>query len=539
MSSSLSINKNHKIENEAVLVKWDYIIFTMLTIISWAAIARFCHYWLSLKESETSLLWYAVGTVLILRYLGLNQMLWFALLLMKRPKPATAEPGLRVAVVTTFVPGLESIEMLEETLKALIELKYPHETWLLDEGNSPEAISLCTRLGAHHFSRLNMSRYQAERGTFKRRSKSGNYNSWLYEIGFDNYDILVNFDPDHVPHKDFLLHVLGYFKNPTVGFVQAAQVYYNQPASFIARGAAEETYAFYSVTQMAYHGLGHPVVTGCHTAQKMIALREVGGFPVHDADDTLITLLYRAKGWKGIYVPKILAVGLTPVDWNGYIKQQFRWARSVIDIKLRAYPRLVGHLPLIDKAVALLHGLYYLQGLETLFSTCLLVFILSTGILPSFVSWNTVAESTGLGLVLLLVNFYKQRFFLNPVKEWGIHWRAAILQVAKWPFFLIGFLDAVLGKERTHTRTSKIKIVNRQTILLFPHSLIVLLIFGALAIGGRTASYPNTLPYVLAGISIFVELILIWTETRSFPPSFEAKHLSDYQNQVSKADRKL
>ena len=48
--------------------------------------------------------------------------------------------------------------------------------------------------------------------------------------------MIAAFDPDHVPEAEFLSAVLGYFDDPSVGYVQAAQAYYNQAASFIARG---------------------------------------------------------------------------------------------------------------------------------------------------------------------------------------------------------------------------------------------------------------------------------------------------------------
>jgi cellulose synthase/poly-beta-1,6-N-acetylglucosamine synthase-like glycosyltransferase len=96
----------------------------------------------------------------------------------------------------------------------------------------------------------------------------------------------------------------------------------------------------------------------------MTALQQVGGFAPHDADDLLITVWYRAAGWQGVYVPTILARGLTPVDWTGYLTQQRRWARSVLDIKFRVYPDLAGRLPHREQVLACLHGLYYLRGLR-------------------------------------------------------------------------------------------------------------------------------------------------------------------------------
>ena len=96
-----------------------------------------------------------------------------------------------------------------------------------------------------------MPEYQAPSGPYAARTKHGNYNAWLDRVGFSHYDLLVAFDPDHVPDRHYLTQTLGYFVDPRIGYVQASQAYYNQRASFIARGAAEETYAYYSSTQMA------------------------------------------------------------------------------------------------------------------------------------------------------------------------------------------------------------------------------------------------------------------------------------------------
>ena len=312
---------------------WDFLVYTLLTLAAVAAGFVFFRYWFSLalwQESPGSL---SVLTTLLCLSLGFLVFSWLLLPRMKRPLPLTPRPDWKVGVVTTFVPAIESIEMLEETVKAMVAIRYPHDTWVLDEEDDPEVKHLCKQLGACHFSRKDRPEYQTEAGTFRARTKYGNVNAWLYETGFKQYDIISSFDPDHIPETDFLDQVLGYFEDEGVGYVQAAQVYYNQPASFIARGAAEETYSYYSTIQMATYSLGYPIVTGCHNTHRASALQEVGGFSAHDADDLLITLQYRSRGWQGVYVPEVLAKGLTPVDWNGYLKQQRRWASSVPDIR--------------------------------------------------------------------------------------------------------------------------------------------------------------------------------------------------------------
>jgi cellulose synthase (UDP-forming) len=212
------------------------------------------------------------------------------------------------------------------------------------------------------------------------------------------YDIVAAFEPDHVPEPQFLMRVLGYFDDPSIGYVRAAQIYYNQPASFVARGAAEETYAYYSSIQMTSYAIGYPIVTGCHNTHRVTALRAVGGFAAHDVDDLLITIRYRAAGWRGVYVPERLAAGLTPTSTIDYLKQQRRWARSVLDVKLRIFPRLARSLPLPERVFSLVHGLYYLHGLATALGVALVTVMLATGSTP-----DVFAVATAKGVLVLFI----------------------------------------------------------------------------------------------------------------------------------------
>ena len=308
---------------------------------------------------------------------------------------------------------------------------------------------------------------------------------WLHEIGSDHYDIIATFDPDHVPHSSFLSSVIGYFEDPKVAYVQAPQAYYNQKASFIARGAAEETYAYYSSVQMASYGMGYPIIVGSHNTHRVTALKEVGGFAAHDADDLLLTLRYQAAGWKGVYVPQILARGLTPVDWGGYLQQQRRWARSVLDIKLRRYSESSKGLSWKSRIMSFLHGLNYLhRAVMIFFGLFLISFMLATGSTPSLVSYPTIQKLAVLCLVLQLCEFYRQRFYLDPRNEWGFHWRVALLQYAKWPWFLLALLDVLLGRRVSYILTPKVKSKTRNHLLLMPNLLVT--IFALQRLGCRS-----------------------------------------------------
>jgi cellulose synthase (UDP-forming) len=326
-----------------------------------------------------------------------------------------------------------------------------------------------------------------------------------------------------VPTPTFLSEVLGYFDDSRIGYVQVAQAYYNQGASFIARGAAEETYAYYSSTQMASYAMGFPIVTGCHTTHRVAALQQVGGFATHDADDLLITFLYRTAGWQGVYVPKILARGLTPVDWVGYLTQQRRWARSVLDIKCRVYPRLAAGLPRRERVLGYLHGLYYLQGLTTGVGLVVLAVMLASGCIPQFLTDGTLWRVGGLYAVLQVAEFYRQRFFLEGRAEWGLHWRAGVLQLAKWPYLSLALLDVLLDRSYPYQTTLKVRAPGTPRLVLRAHLPVVMLL-GLAWLAGLAAGHP--LPGILhlwtAGLAL-VFLALMATDWWHFPAPYDRR----------------
>jgi cellulose synthase/poly-beta-1,6-N-acetylglucosamine synthase-like glycosyltransferase len=449
---------------------------------------------------------------------------WLLLLRMKRPLAPAGTIAWRAAVVTTFVPESEPIGMIERTLTALVDLRYPHDTWLLDEGDDPDVKRLCARLGVAHFSRKHRPEYQTP-GTFAARSKHGNYNAWLADIGFDRYDCLTAFDPDHVPGPDFLDAVLGHFTDPAIGYVQAPQAYYNQGASFVAAAAAEETYDFNSTIQMASYGMGYPIVVGCHNNHRMTALREVGGFAAHDADDLLITILYRSLGWQGVYVPRILARGLTPVDWRGYLNQQRRWARSVLDLKLRPGARLTTAAPWHTRAMNALHGLNYLQpAFFLVVGLVVLLHMLATGVVPAALAGLSPVHGLLLLLAMTACHFYRQQFFLDPPREGGTHWRARILRVAKAPFLLLALVDVMVGQKRSYEITPKVTGAP-QPLLARAFTPIAALILAAWIAGAAGSdTYPPAC-HAAALLGIASCLGLMAAERLPTPPPFDARLL--------------
>jgi cellulose synthase/poly-beta-1,6-N-acetylglucosamine synthase-like glycosyltransferase len=510
-----------RVRDEVVLVGRRRAVFFLLTAILLVSAGAFAMYWAEIPRATEHPALYALASAGLFYLIGVWLMPWLAVERMRRPVHVGPAPGWRVAVLTTFTPPTESVEMLEQTLAALVALEYPHDSWVLDEGDLPEVRALCERLDVRHFSRSGRPEYQAPSGPFARRSKFGNINAWLAEPASAEYQLLAAFDPDHVPERDYLMRTLGYFSDAGVGYVQAAQFYYNQTASFVARGAAEESYDFYSSGQMANHAFGEPAVVGSHTVHRLAALRAFGGVPAHEAEDLYLALLYRWARWRGVYVPEILAMGTTPVDWRAYLRQQRRWARSVLDLKLRVLPKVAPRMTLTERALGLLHGTFFLRPLVFVVWYPMLVYMLVANEQPTFYHRYVFYAVFSLAMVFFCVDRFRQLYYLDREGEQGIHWRSLVLLYAKWPYFAQALWQAARGWNGTFAVTPKVETRSLRGSIALPHLTLALVM--AVALGTRFALHGAPRPALLGSAIGFVvfSVLLACTELVKFPPTFE------------------
>jgi cellulose synthase (UDP-forming) len=114
---------------------WDYPIFAVLTAVHLTVLGFVVYYWIIGTDWNRThlILLLLLGTVLI--EFVIWEWRWLALPLMRVPCTMPAASGWRIAAAVTFVPDAESVEMLEETVRAVIAIEYPHDTWVLDEGD--------------------------------------------------------------------------------------------------------------------------------------------------------------------------------------------------------------------------------------------------------------------------------------------------------------------------------------------------------------------------------------------------------------------
>ncbi len=265
------------IASERVLRGWQRVIYWYLALAWTAANCVFWQWWLQSSHVLTAWM-FAIFTVAFgYDIVLLPSVYLFFVGRMRRPKPIAAAPGARVALITLCVPASESLEIIEKELEALAAVGYPHDSWVLDEGNDPAVRSMADRWGVRYFSRAGLPFYNQPRPPFQAKTKAGNVNAWLDRYGGD-YDFFVQFDVDHRPNPEYLDHVLGYFQDPYVAWVQPPSVYGNLD-NWVARGAAEQELILQGPLQMGFYGLTDmPFIIGSHTAYRMSAIQEIGGF---------------------------------------------------------------------------------------------------------------------------------------------------------------------------------------------------------------------------------------------------------------------
>src|SRR5688500_9666045 len=112
------------------------------------------------------------------------------------------------AFITTYN---EDVDLLRQTVRAAINMRYPHRTFVLDDGRREAVRALCDELGCHYMTRPD-----------NKHAKAGN---WNHAFRQTDADVIATFDADHVPRADFLERTLGFFDDERVGLVQVPQRY--------------------------------------------------------------------------------------------------------------------------------------------------------------------------------------------------------------------------------------------------------------------------------------------------------------------------
>lgn len=390
-------------------------------------------------------------------------------------KSSKPQKGLKVAFLTTFVPDSESIDLLHQCLPAMVKADYPHDTWLLDEGNSKEAQEICKQYGVKYFTRNGLDHYNQESGKFKAKTKGGNHNAWHDSHGH-NYDIIAQLDTDFVPKRNFLMQTLGYFNDPKVGFVVTPQIYGNIEESFISYASAQQQYNFYGPILRGLDGMKMNTLIGANHLIRVKALSEIDHYTAHITEDLVTGMELHARGWDSVYVPKVLAIGQGPTTWKAYFNQQMRWAYGCIDILFKYSFNLFKSMSLRQKIYYFILQQHYFSGTAMILGVFGLIAYFFAGIdiakielIPFLIFYLPIIGILG------LMSFWLQQFNIRPKIERGMLWSGMAISIASWPIFFLAFINIIRGKKLSYKVTPKgiDKQKGENSLALFtPHFII-------------------------------------------------------------------
>lgn len=223
--------------------------------------------------------------------------------------------------VTTYN---EDVDLLRQTLRAAVAMRYPHRTYVLDDGRRPAVRALADELGCTYVTRAD-----------NRHAKAGNWNNAFRQT---DADLIATFDADHVPRPDFLERTLGFFRDPKVALVQVPQLYHNldsvqHQVKWRARRMYGEQDAFFNLVMPGKDHWNAAFFCGTGAVLRREALTPHGGILTGTITEDLHTsLVLHTEGWKSVYLNELLVTGLAPVDLKSFEVQRLRWAEGNLKV---------------------------------------------------------------------------------------------------------------------------------------------------------------------------------------------------------------
>jgi hypothetical protein len=165
-------------------------------------------------------------------------------------------------------------------------------------------------------------------------------------------------------------------------------------------------------------------------------------------------------------------------------------------------------------------------------SILLVVFMLVTGAALAVVNFHTAERLFMLMVTLQLCAFYQQRFYLDWRNEWGLHWRAKLLQLARWPYFIAALYEVILDRHFPYALTHKLKGNSIRSTALWPHLLVAILICGAWSISVIFQHSIHPLIHIWAAMIFLASLVILLTARWEYPVPYD-RALSPSARQVN------
>ncbi|MEP9386025.1 glycosyltransferase [Mesorhizobium sp. KR9-304] len=380
-------------------------------------------------------------------------------------EPVPAPPGLKVDVLIPVFK--EPLDMVRRTVEGACAIRYPHETWLLDDAKRPELRALATELGCHYLARQTND-----------HAKAGNLNHALKAI---KGDFVAVFDADHIPQPHALDLTLGFFTDPKVAMVQTPQDYFNIDALQYSNnekngGLWHDQSFFYNISQPGRDFFDAASCAGTSVVYRRSALDVIGGFPTETVtEDVHTSLKLHKRGFSAPFLNEPIAYGIAAADLADYYRTRQRYGHGNIHALRIENVFFCKGLTIGQRLSYLFLGLIYLEGWQQLLVFLVPSIALIFGIAPFDISVFNV-------LVVLSFPLWTYALMQEIGCGFSRYWTNEIFAMIRWPVHIIS--SVALFKDKLVWRSSRKNVKGRvDWALLAPQLAVIVLSLTALTLG--------------------------------------------------------
>ncbi len=306
-------------------------------------------------DSQDLLLVAYASTLLVLAVYGAHRVGMLARFRWSR-EPHRPETGTHeLPVVTVQLPIYNEHTVAARLIRAALALDYPREKLeiqVLDDSND-ETRELVDEEVAR-------ARARGHDITLVRRENRQGFKAGALDHGQRRAkgELFCIFDADFLPEPDFLQRMVPYFADARVGMVQARWGHVNREDSLLTRAESALLDGHFVIEHKVRHDTGVFFnFNGTAGIWRRSAIVDAGGWE-HDTLTEDLDLSYRAqlKGWKFVYLPRVVAPAEVPPDIAAFKSQQHRWAKGSVQVfKKLGWRILVSDQPLRVKLEAFSH----------------------------------------------------------------------------------------------------------------------------------------------------------------------------------------
>jgi cellulose synthase/poly-beta-1,6-N-acetylglucosamine synthase-like glycosyltransferase len=262
------------------------------------------------------------------------------------PTPSAHFSEADLPTITVQLPLFNELYVVDRLLKAVTAIDYPREKLeiqVLDDSTDETA----------RVAEVVVAKY-AEQGFdihYIHRADRTGFKAGALENGnkFAKGELLAIFDADFVPKPDCLRKLVDFFTDPMVGCAQMRWSHINGNYNLLTRLQTIMLDGHFVVEQTTRNRTGGFFnFNGTAGIWRRQAIEMSGGWQ-HDTltEDTDLSFRAQLMGWKFVYLLDEEAPAEIPVEINAFKAQQRRWAKGVMQVGLKLYPRIwLAPLPL-------------------------------------------------------------------------------------------------------------------------------------------------------------------------------------------------